>query len=260
VLEDARLELDPGPALEGSVDLDLGQPDRVPFDLRAQLRRGALEDVYAARGLENQATGSLVGVAHLQGGVRPGSAALSDARGAFSLHARDGVIRQRFRLLLAVAMASETLNPFRERGTIRYRAMDAEGRVEDGHFVLDTFSIDGPALRVAASGRIATTDAHQTELAMGLFFFRTLDSVIGRVPVLNRIVLGKDSNLIGAYVSLTGPWYEMHARVIPGETLMKGPAGFVFEGLPSFVLGSLRRVQALLTSPAPVAAPGKADS
>jgi hypothetical protein len=218
----------------------------VPFEFRAEVGPGSLSNLTTAAGWPDSVTGTLVGSVSLRGALRPGSELLASAEGAFSLHARDGVIRQQFRLLLAVAMASETLNPFRERGTIRYRAMDASGRIQDGNFWIDVFSIDGPALRAAASGRIRATGAHETELVMGLFFFRTVDSVLGRVPILNRVMLGKDDNLIGAYVAITGPWDHLGARVIPTRTLMKGPVGFVFEGLPSFVMGSLRRVQTLL--------------
>lgn len=245
-LEETSLRLDPGPELRGVVDLDLSAADRVPFELQAQISRGQLSDLYASSGWSNAATGALAGSASLRGALRPGSPMLGDSQGGFSLHARDGVIRQKFRLLLAVTMASETLNPFRDRGTIRYTAMDVDGEVKDGAFVIDAFSIDGPALRAAASGRIAATGTHQTELVMGLYFFRTIDSVLGRVPIVNRIMLGEDANLIGAYVAMTGPWESLGARVIPVKTLMKGPVGFVFEGLPSFVRGSLRRVQAML--------------
>jgi hypothetical protein len=259
-LEDVSLLLDPGPEVRGSVDLDLGDPERVPFEVAADVRDGTLQDVYAAGGWSESATGSLVATASLRGALRPGSPALGDARGSISLHARDGVIRQPFRLFLAVAMASETLNPFRERGTIRYSAMDAELHLEDGDYVFDIFSVDGPALRAAAHGRIGATGAHDAEMVMGLFFFRTLDNVIGRLPLLNRIFLGKDENLIGAYVTLTGPWDELSARVIPTKTLMRGPVSFVFEGLPSFVRGSLERVQAMLPTDAPPPEKEKEDS
>jgi hypothetical protein len=156
-------------------------------------------------------------------------------------------------------MASETLNPFRERGTIRYDAMDAELHLADGSYVFDILQVDGPALRAAAHGRIGTTGPHDAEMVMGLFFFRTLDDVIGRLPILNRIFLGKDENLIGAYVALTGPWEQMQARVIPTKTLLRGPVSFVFEGLPSFVRDSLERVQAMLPSAEPPPA-SKEDS
>lgn len=245
-VDEALLRLDPGPPVNASIDLDLDLADRVPFDFRGEVGPGTLPDLYAAAGWTEALTGSLVGSLSVRGALRPGSELLASADGAFSLHAREGAIRQQFRLLLAVAMASETLNPFRERGTIRYRAMDASGRIQNGSYWIDAFSIDGPALRAAASGRVGATGARETELVMGLFFFRTVDSVLGRVPILNRVMLGKDDNLIGAYVAITGPWDHLGARVIPTRTLMKGPVGFVFEGLPSFVMGSLRRVQTLL--------------
>ena len=258
LLEDASLQLDPGPRLQGNVDLDLSVPDRVPYQCETQVENGKLQDIYAARSWSESATGSLVGSAKLTGALRPGAAVLGESAGAFSLHARDGVIRQRFRLLLAVGMASETLNPFRERGTIRYTAMDVDGRLENGRFAIDTLSIDGPAIRAAASGTVGAVGEHETEMVMGLYFFRTIDTVLGSVPIVNRILLGKDSNLIGAYVALTGPWEGLGAKVIPMKTLMKGPVGFVFEGLPSFVRGSLKRVQAML--PVAGATGAKADS
>jgi hypothetical protein len=259
LLDEVTLRLDPGPELHGSIDLDLGQTERAPFEVRAEVREGRLEDVYAAGGWADQATGSLVGTARVRGAVRPGHAVLGDAQGSVSLHARSGVIRQPFRLFLAVGMASETLNPFRERGTIRYDAMDAELHLADGSYVFDILQVDGPALRAAAHGRIGTTGPHDAEMVMGLFFFRTLDDVIGRLPILNRIFLGKDENLIGAYVALTGPWEQMQARVIPTKTLLRGPVSFVFEGLPSFVRDSLERVQAMLPSAEPPPA-SKEDS
>jgi hypothetical protein len=259
-LEDTSLQLDPGPRLTGTVDLDLSVPDHVPYRLAAQVSEGTLQDLYAAGGWSDAATGTFVGSAHLAGSLRPGASVLDESSGAYSVHARDGVIRQRFRLLLAVGMASETLNPFRERGTIRYAAMDADGRLADGRFVVDAFSIDGPAIRAAAHGSIGATGPHETELVMGLYFFKTIDSVLGRVPIVNRIMLGQDSNLIGAYVAITGPWEEMSASVIPMKTLMKGPVGFVFEGLPSFVRGSLRRVQTMLPTASASSARDKEDS
>lgn len=251
LLDPVRLRLDPGPEIHGSIEIDLSQPDRAPFDLRAAIRAGRLEDVYAAGGWSEQASGSLVASGNIRGAVRPGHAVLGDAQGSVSLHARSGVIRQPFRLFLAVAMASETLNPFRERGTIRYDAMDAELRLLDGNYVVDNLQVEGPALRAAAHGRIGTTGDHEAQMVMGLFFFRTLDDVIGRLPILNRIFLGADENLIGAYVALTGPWSGMQGRIIPTQTLLRGPVSFVFEGLPSFVRGSLERVQAMLPSSEP---------
>jgi hypothetical protein len=248
----AKLRLDPGPVLDAAVDLDLGGTERVPVEVRAAIASGTFPELYGAGGWTEQATGALSGSAQLSGALEAGHSVLADATGSYALEARDGVLRQRFRLLLAVAMASETLNPFRDRGTIRYQKMEARGRFEGGAITVDSFSIDGPALRVAANGRIGATGAHDTELVVGMFFFRTLDSVIGRVPLLNRVLLGKEGNLLGAYVAVTGPWDGLGASIIPTRTLMKGPVSFVVEGLPAFVRGSLRAVQTMLPTEPPV--------
>jgi hypothetical protein len=257
-LTGTKVRLDPGPVLDASLDLDLGGPERVPVEVRATSLPGTLSELYAAGGWKEQATGSFSGNAHLVSSLQPGHSVLGEAAGEYSLKAEDGVLRQPFRLLLAIAMASETLNPFRERDTIRYRTMQAEGRFAAGDIVLDSFTIDGPALRVAANGEISATGDHATELVVGLFFFRTLDSVISRVPLLNRVLLGKDGNLVGAYAAITGPWDALQASIIPTRTLMTGPVSFVFEGLPDFVRGSLRRVETML--PAGPEAPAKEDS
>jgi hypothetical protein len=159
---------------------------------------------------------------------------------------RDGVIRQRFRLFLAVAMVSETLNPFRERGTIRFKGMDIEGKLQGGAWQVDVVNIDGPALRVAANGRVRAESPNEVEGVMGLFFFRTVDRAIGAVPLVNRMLLGKDKNLLGTYVALSGPWNGMQAKVLPVQTIAQGPASVVVEGVPTALQGGVRVIQRIL--------------
>jgi hypothetical protein len=99
---------------------------------------------------------------------------------------------------------------------------------------------------MVATGEMAITEPFELEAVMGVFLFPTLDSVIGRVPLLNRVLLGPDENLVNAYFALTGPWREPDARLVPMKSLASGPASFVFEGLPAFVRGGIRRIQAVL--------------
>ena len=166
-------------------------------------------------------------------------------------------MRQRFRLLLAIAMASETLNPFRERGTIRYRTMDGRGALRGRRLSWSTPSRStGPRSGWPRAAAIGAIGAHATELVMGLFFFRTLDSVIGRVPAPEP---GAPRQGRATWSAPTwrspGPGTRSQASIIPTRTLMSGPVSFVFEGLPAFVRGSLHRVQSMLpTGPEPAAA------
>ena len=114
-----------------------------------------------------------------------------------------------------------------------------------------------------ASGAGAVVDPYAVEGVIGLFFFPGLDSMIDRVPILNRVILGRNNNLVGAYFSITGRWGQPEARLIPIQTLATGPTGFLTEGLPSFVMGGIRRIQSVLQpsedAPLPPDAP-RADS
>ena len=70
--------------------------------------------------------------------------------------------------------------------------------------------------------------------------------MISRLPLLNRVLLGEDENLINAYFALSGPLGEPEARLIPVKTLSAGPASFMLEGFPAFVRGGLSRLRSML--------------
>lgn len=260
-LEDTTLRLAPGPDVAVSaVELDLSRADAVPFDANAEVMGGDFGDLLLAMSdtPEPAVSGPFVGAISLRGALRPGRPTLGDASGGFAFHVRDGVIRQRFRLFLAVAMASETLNPFRERGTIRFAAMDVEGTLRDGHWAVDTAQIDGPALRVLANGRVGAVSPNPVEGVMALLFFRSVDRAIGAVPLVNRLLLGKDRNLLGTYLALSGPWSAMEASVLPVKSLASGPASVVLEGVPMALQQGVRVLQRVIeVTPTPTTRPSQ---
>ena len=248
-LEDGTLRLTPGPRIAVSaVEVDLSQADRVPFHANGEVTEGEFGDLLLAitDTTEPAVSGPFVGAISLRGSLRPGHPTLGDADGGFSLHVRDGVIRQRFRLFLAVAMASETLNPFRERGTIRFGAMDVEGTLQSGTWVVDTAQIDGPALRALVHGRVGAVAPNPVEGVMALFFFRSVDRAIGWLPLVNRALLGRDKNLLGAYFALSGPWSGINASVLPVKSLASGPASVVLEGVPMALQQGVRVLEKMI--------------
>jgi len=77
------------------------------------------------------------------------------------------------------------------------------------------------------------------------------------------VILGKNNNLVGAYFSLTGRWSQPEAGLIPIRSIATGPAGFLTEGLPGFVMGGIKRIQSVLLPSEGAALPpdaGRADS
>ena len=126
--------------------------------------------------------------------------------------------------------------------------------LDDGVLTTPSLSVHGPWLRAVVSGQVdIVAPKHPMESVIGLFFFRNLDSILSKLPILNRVLLGKDENLINAYFALSGPFGRPDARFIPVKTLASGPASFVLEGFPAFVRGSLNRLLSVL-------APGVATS
>jgi hypothetical protein len=247
--ENAELHLDPAGELHGGAALDLGDEDEVRFRARIEASDVELLDLAAAASIDGEhIRGPLAGTGSMEGPLRIGEPTLAHAGGWLSLHSRGGSIRRRLPPLLAVAMAAEKLDLFAAPDTLAYDAIDAELRVVEGRAHAEVLQLVSPSVRMVASGDMAMTEPFALEAVMGVFLFPSLDSVIGRVPLLNRVLLGPDENLVNAYFALTGPWREPDARLVPMKSLASGPASFVFEGLPAFVRGGIRRIQAVLPS------------
>lgn len=246
-MERTALALDPGGEVRGELALALGDASGVPYRARVELGEAPLAELLRALGeAEPGVTGRLSGAGVAQGRLEAGRSPIAGARGTFSLHARDGTLRREVPPLLAIALASEGWNPFRQEDRIAYRALDVVARLDEGFAVADTLALDAGRVRAAGSGRVALDAPHAIEGVVGLYLFRTLDAVLGRIPVLNRALLGKDENLVGAYFELSGPWGAPKARLVPVKTMATGPASLLLEGVPDLFAGSVRRLQSVL--------------
>jgi AsmA-like protein len=202
--------------------------------------------------------------ADLNGFVRAGDKPLADMNGTANLHLRNGEINKRMNVLFAIAQASDTLNPFRSRETIPFDTIEAPLTLAGGIAKTEALSLQGPAVRMVGTGQVdLVNDPHPVEAVIGVFFFRTLDRMIGMFPLLNRLLLGPDDNLIATYFAVTGPWGNTQGTLIPTKSIASGPASFVLEGLPSFVRGGLSTLERVVTggparneaTPPPRAAP-----
>jgi hypothetical protein len=258
------LLLAPEGEVEGRIGLELGVAETLPFSAQAQFTGVNLLHLWQAADFERGALGgTLYGAGAIEGELRPGLNPLGDARGLLALHAREGRIHRRVPLMVAIALASEEFNPFADREELPYQAIDAVAHVSEGKLQFDNVQLHAPTLRMGATGNGGVIDPYALEGVIGLFFFPGLDSLIDRVPLLNRVILGRNGNLVGAYFQLTGAWGEPEASLIPIQTIATGPTGFLTEGIPAFVLGGIKRIQAVILPSEESEAPregGVADS
>jgi hypothetical protein len=246
-LPGTTLQLAPGGEIEGRVGIDLGVADTLPFTAEAQFAGVDLQYLWRAADFERGAlAGTLYGGGAIEGQLRPGLNPLGDARGLLALHAREGQINRKIPLMVAIALASDQFNPFGDREQLPYQAIDAVARVKKGKLVFDNVQLHAPTLRMGATGKGGVVEPYALEGVIGLFFFPGLDSLIDRVPILNRVILGRNGNFVGAYFQVTGEWGEPEATLIPIQTIATGPTGFLTEGIPGFVLGGIKRIQSVI--------------
>ncbi|MEB2346749.1 MAG: AsmA-like C-terminal domain-containing protein [Deltaproteobacteria bacterium] len=237
--------------LVGEVDLALDRRDSVPASGRLRIEGGSVPDLLTDLGLDGSA---MTGTAHLSGDLSakliPRENILRELVGPVSAKLRDGEINQRMNLLLAIAAASDTFNPFRSRKVLPYDEIDGAFAFERGFVRGESISLVGPAARLVGNGRVNVLDApYPVEAVVGVYFFKSLDAVISRVPLVNRLLLGKDDNLLAAWFALTGPWLDPQARLLPKTLLASGPMGIVTEGVPGFVRSGVETLARLLGSP-----------
>jgi hypothetical protein len=254
-LEKSALHLDPVGAVEGNLEIALGSEVELPYRIEFQVRKMDLVDLSVSSGREKEAlSGRLLGAGVVTGHLQQGLSLFTDAEGMVSLHAREGKIHQELPPFVAIAVASDRFDPFRSRDELPYTTIDLVGRIEKGVLHSEFLALDAPSVAMVASGQIGLAPPHDLEAVMGMFLFRTLDSLIDRVPVLNRVILGRDKNLVGAYFAMTGTWKTPKAQLVPIKSFAEGPAHFMLEG-PGFLWSGLKRLDSLLSpsSPAPSA-------
>jgi hypothetical protein len=246
--DDVVCELDPTGWLVGSLELDLSHEDRVPYSLAAELRDADLAALIAQRGFTGEfATGRLGLSGRLAGSLVPGRALLHDATGPLILAARDGTVRKNVPPVFALALASDAMNPFARREWIRYERVDAALAFEAGKLSTEALELEGPDLRMFASGEIdMRSTPHPLDAEVALFLFRQLDWALVKIPILSDLLLGENRNLVAAYFRLVGTWEQPKANAQPLRTLQETAGGDIIEGIPRVVTQGMRAIGALL--------------
>lgn len=244
-LEKMQIDLDPGGPVELYMALELDEPRPPRYRAALSLAGANLLHLWTAAGRERELlSGSLHGALTLQSRLVMGQSVLYGADGTVSLQARSGRIHRRLPLLLAIA--GHRFNPFGDRERLPYRAVDLVGVLRGGDLRVHVLSLSAPNLRAAVQGHAQLSPPWQLEGVMGLFFFPLLDNLIDLIPLLNRVILGKNGNLVGAYFALDGTLPAPRARLVAGRSLIEGPAGSVLLSVPNFVFDGIRGIQSIV--------------
>jgi hypothetical protein len=248
-VEELEIPLDPGGVARGSGDLVLGDPERVTYRLAlAGDELDATELALAAQLREaRQIRGRGRVEAEFTGPLIEGQGMLAHADGSLEIRAREGAIERGMPVLLALLVADEPLSPLSDLDALPYDTLEVDARLVDGTFESEHAELAGPKVRMIGTGRLGAEGDHPLQAVLGVLFFPRVDSIIERLPVLNRMILGENGNLVGAYYALEGPWAEPEARLIPVKSIVAtGPTSFVLEDIPGFLWSGLKRIHSIL--------------
>ena len=252
---DVRCELDPSGEIAGTLELDLSRGDAVPYSLDAQLSSGDLAALLVHRGAQGEPmAGTLDLGGTLAGTLVPKRPQLHDASGALKLSLRDGTIPKTVPPVLALALASDSLNPFSSRERIRYTRIGADLTFTAGTVSTQALEVEGPDMRLFAAGEIGLQDKpNPLRAELALFLFRQLDWALVKIPILNELLLGENKNLVAAYFKLMGTWQQPVAQPQPLRTMKDTAGGDILEGIPRVVIQGVKAIGGLLLPSDPAA-------
>ncbi|NIA10545.1 MAG: hypothetical protein GWP10_12655 [Nitrospiraceae bacterium] len=146
--------------------------------------------------------------------------------GKLELQSANGRI-ERLTLLSKIFSILNVMDLFSKKGIsdvlksgLFYSHMDFEGVVKDDHLVINKGIIKGRGLNFFASGKVDMANA-DLDIDMLVSPFKTIDAVVSRVPILGRIVGGKNASVIAIPVKIKGQMRDPKVTVLPPDAVGK---------------------------------------
>jgi hypothetical protein len=160
--------------------------------------------------------------------------------GTVGFSARNGEIRQKVPMIVALATATDGFNPFSSMSAMQYETITGELKIRDGRLNADRIELEGP-VRVYASGSLEFGDSsYDLDGIVGVFLFQRTRELIGKIPLVNLVMPGSDKGMVGAYCALEGSWSEPEVSAMTLKSLQ--------EQLPDIITKPFELCRSLLTS------------
>ncbi|MCP4004528.1 MAG: AsmA-like C-terminal region-containing protein [bacterium] len=119
-----------------------------------------------------------------------------------------------------------------------FEIINAELKLAESMVEIRELKLDGPELRILADGVIDLKPEENTiDMVVALLFLQTVDKLLGSVPIVRDVVLGKNRNLLATYFRLDGPRTNPRARILAPSALNTATG---------VISGGLRRLRNLI--------------
>jgi hypothetical protein len=125
-----------------------------------------------------------------------------------------------FSMLDVIGLFKGNFPDFTQEG-FKYDQFVITGELRDGYIYIKEMVIDGPAMKIVGEGRVDLVKG-EADIVVLVAPLKTVDTVISHIPIVGRIVTGKNGTFISVPFSVNGPFANPRVTLMPPEAVGGG--------------------------------------
>jgi hypothetical protein len=130
------------------------------------------------------------------------------------------LLSQLFGMLNIIGLFEGKFPDFTQEG-FEYKKFVITGELRDGYIYLKEAVIDGPSMTIVGEGKIDLVKG-EAELVVLLAPLKTVDTVLNHIPVVGKLITGKNGVFISIPFSVKGPIEDAKIALVPPEVVGSG--------------------------------------
>ena len=135
------------------------------------------------------------------------------------------LLSQLFGMLNIIGLFEGKFPDFTQQG-FEYNTFVIRGELRGGYLYLKEAVIDGPSMTIVGEGKIDVVKG-EAELVVLLAPLKTVDTVMNFIPIIGKIITGKDGIFISIPFSVKGPLEDAKITLVPPEAVGSGLWGIL---------------------------------
>jgi hypothetical protein len=130
------------------------------------------------------------------------------------------ILSQLFGMLNVIGLFKGDFPDFTQQG-FKYDQFVITGELRDGYIYLKELVIDGPAMKIVGEGRVDLVKG-EADIVVLVAPLKTVDTIISHIPIVGRIVTGKNGTFVSVPFAVNGPLDNPKVTLLPLEAVGSG--------------------------------------
>jgi hypothetical protein len=130
------------------------------------------------------------------------------------------LLSQLFGTLNIIGLVQGDHPDFTQKG-FQYDTFTITGELRDGNLYLKEAVIDGPSMKIVGEGKIDLVKG-EADMVVLLAPLKTVDTILNYIPVVGKIMTGKDGVFISVPFSVKGPLDDPSVMLLPPKAVRSG--------------------------------------